>query len=149
MPLPRLNAISILLVGIQLVCLGFIGFSAPLICIRVDLQIWELSGLFLSISSLVSLGRKSFSVFPEPKSKGIFVRKGIYAFIRHPMYAGVLMVSLCLVWQYPTLERWISLFILIIVFVLKIIREETYLIQKYKEYTDYQQQTNRLIPFIW
>lgn len=145
----KLNPISLLLVAVQLACLSIIYLTGPLICIRVDLQIWQLSGLFLAISGLISLGRKSFSVLPEPKSKGVFVRKGIYAFIRHPMYAGIILVCICLVWQFPSPLRWGSFVVLLLVLVVKINREEAYLTERYEEYPEYQRQTNRLIPFIW
>lgn len=141
--------LSIFLVLLQMLALVILATTAPLKCIRVELQIWELSGIFIAVSGLVSLGRKSFSVFPEPKKKAIFIRKGIYAFIRHPMYAGLLMISICLVIQFPSPLRWVSLVVLIVVFVVKIIREEKSLVAHYPEYKDYQQQTNRLIPLIW
>jgi protein-S-isoprenylcysteine O-methyltransferase Ste14 len=140
---------SWILVGIQLACLAFIFFSAPWRTIRIELQIWQLSGIFLAVSGLVQLNWHSFSVFPEPKRKGRFVKSGIFAFIRHPMYAGVLIVVGSLVLQFWSWERLSAGLILALVFVLKILKEEKLLAEKYPEYIDYQKNTNRLIPFIW
>jgi protein-S-isoprenylcysteine O-methyltransferase Ste14 len=140
---------SWILVAIQLGCLFYVYYSAPLKAIRIDLQIWELSGLFLAISGLFGLSWHSFSVFPEPKTKGRLITDGIFSFIRHPMYAGVLVVVGTLVIQFFTVPRLISLLILAAVFILKIVDEEIYLSKRFPEYAGYKEKTNRLIPFIW
>jgi protein-S-isoprenylcysteine O-methyltransferase Ste14 len=145
----KISLKSWILVAIQLVCLFFVYFSAPVKAIRIDLQIWELSGLFLAISGLFGLSWHSFSVFPEPKTKGRLIKDGIYSFIRHPMYAGVLVVVGTLVIQFFTVPRLICLLILAAVFIIKIVDEEVFLSKRFPEYADYQQKTNRLIPFIW
>jgi protein-S-isoprenylcysteine O-methyltransferase Ste14 len=143
------STLSWVLVTIQLFCLFFLFSSAPWKTIRIELQIWQLSGIFLAVSGLLQLSWHSFSIFPEPKTKGRFIRKGIYAYIRHPMYAGVLMVVATLIIQYWSWYRLISAGLLAFVFVLKIVKEEKFLSQKFPEYLEYQKNTNRLIPFVW
>lgn len=145
----KISLKSWILVAIQLGCLFYTYYSAPLKAIRIDLQIWELSGLFLAISGLFGLSWHSFSVFPEPKTKGRLITDGIYSFIRHPMYAGVLVVVGTLVIQFFTVPRLISLLVLAAVFIIKILDEEVFLSKRFPEYTGYQEKTNRLIPFIW
>ncbi len=145
----KISPKSWILVAIQLGCLFYIYYSAPLKAIRIDLQIWELSGLFLAISGLFGLSWHSFSVFPEPKTKGRLITDGIYSFIRHPMYAGVLIVVGTLVIQFFAIPRLICLLVLATVFILKIVEEEAFLSKRFPEYADYQKKTNRLIPFIW
>lgn len=140
---------SWLLVASQLACLVYLFSTASWKAIRIDLQIWELSGVFLTIAGLVGLGRFSFNVFPEPRTRGRFVRSGVFAFIRHPMYAGVLLISTTLIWQFFSWDRLVSGLILTAIFVIKIRLEEKILEAKFSEYNDYQQNTNRLIPFIW
>lgn len=137
------------LVGVQMACLLYIFSTAPVRCIRIELQIWQLSGLFLALSGLIQLSWTSFSIFPEPKPKGLFVQSGIYAFIRHPMYAGLLVLCSTLVIQFFSWQRLFFLLILLVVFVLKILTEEKLLVEKYPEYADYQRKTNRIIPFVW
>lgn len=140
---------SWLLVGAQVACLFYLFSTASWKVIRIDLQIWELSGVFLALAGLVGLGRFSFNVFPEPRNKGRFVRSGIYAFIRHPMYAGILIVTATLVWQFYSWDRLVCWLLLTGIFLLKIEIEELALGLKYPEYADYQKNTNRLIPFVW
>lgn len=147
--LKKISPESFGLVLVQVVCLVIIALTGPWKCVRIEWQIWELSGAALAIACLVGLGRKSFSIFPEPKEKGVFVNKGVFAFIRHPMYAGILIICFCLVFEFPDTLRWISFGILTLVLMIKIIKEERMLAQNFPEYKEYQKQTNRLIPFIW
>jgi protein-S-isoprenylcysteine O-methyltransferase Ste14 len=134
---------------IQIVSLTYLLSTGPWLTIRIELLIWQLSGAFLAISGLLGLSWHSFSVFPEPKIKGRLIKNGIYAFIRHPMYAGVLMVFGTLVLQFWSVERLVAFLFLALVFVLKIVKEEKLLAQKFPDYIDYQKNTNRLIPFLW
>ena len=141
--------LSWLLVFVQVACLIFIGLTAPLKAIRIELQIWELSGVFIAISGIFGLNWHSFSVFPEPKNKGRLVQSGIFAYIRHPTYAGILIVSSTLIWQFWSIPRLLALCLLSFVLIFKILREEKLLAQKFPDYEDYKKNTNRLIPFLW
>jgi len=141
--------LSWFLVFVQLICLGFIFSSAPWRPIRVELQIWELSGAVIALSGVIGLNWHSFSIFPEPKNKGRLITTGIFAYVRHPIYAGILIVCSALVWQFWTLSRVVALLILLIVFISKILKEEIFLSKKFPEYIEYKKNTNRLIPFLW
>lgn len=140
---------SYALVLIQVLALGYLAYSGPIRTEHIEFQIWQLSGLFLAISALVGLNWHSFSVFPEPKPKGRFVQGGVYAFIRHPMYAGVLIVFGSLVWEFFSWDRLLALCVLLLVFVFKILDEERLLKARFPEYRTYCENTNRLIPFVW
>ena len=140
---------SWLLVISQLACFLYLFTGGPWLAHRIDLQIWQLSGALITISGLLGLKWHSFGVFPEPKIEGRLVTTGIYAYIRHPMYAGILVVCITLVWQYPTISRLLVWLFLACIFVIKIIKEENFLVEKFPEYADYKTKTNRLIPFIW
>lgn len=137
------------LVVIQVLALIYLARTGPIRAEHIEFQIWQLSGLFLAISALVGLNWHSFSVFPEPKPKGQFIRTGVYAYIRHPMYAGVLMVCGSLVWEFFSWDRLVALVFLLVVFVIKILDEERFLKARFAEYRDYCENTNRLVPFIW
>lgn len=140
---------SYFLVLIQVSALCYLAFTGPIRAEHIEFQIWQLSGLFLAISSLVGLNWHSFSVFPEPKPKARFVRTGVYAYIRHPMYAGVLLVCGSLVWEFFSWDRLLALLVLLSVLVLKIMDEENFLKARFAEYRDYCLNTNRLVPFLW
>jgi protein-S-isoprenylcysteine O-methyltransferase Ste14 len=143
------SVLSWILVSIQLICLFYIFVSASWKAVHINLQIWELSGSFLALSGVLGLNWHSFSIFPEPKNKGRLITNGIFAYIRHPIYAGILMVCGSLIWQFWSFERFLTLGILTLVFINKIQKEERFLIEKFPEYYDYKKTTNRLIPFLW
>jgi len=109
----------------------------------------ELAGIFLAMSGLIKLNWKSFSVFPEPRPDGQLETGGNYAIIRHPMYAGVLLIAGTLVWEYPSDLRVACLLVLITVLILKINMEEAFLEKKYPSFQSWKKSSNRLIPFIW
>ena len=146
---PSYSRLSWILVLAQIGCLYYLFQSAPWKVIRVHLQIWELSGVFLAISGILGLNWHSFSVFPEPGKKSRLIKTGIFAFIRHPIYAGIIIIIGTLVLQFWSIPRLLVSLLLFGIFILKIKMEERLLLKKFPEYSDYQNSTNRLIPFIW
>jgi len=78
------------------------------------------------------------------------VSTGLYAHIRHPMYAGVLPM---LVGMPLALGSWWSLFGLVLAvpaIIWRLVDEEKFLLKNLPGYTEYTQKVRyRLIPFIW
>lgn len=140
---------SWLLVSLQFVSLLYLSISAPLLAEHLTGLLLELTGIMLSMAGLMKLNWKSFSVFPEPRPDGQLETGGIYAFIRHPMYAGLFIIATTLVWEYPSTLRITCLLVLTSVFILKINQEETWLEKKYPEFQSWKKTSNRLIPFVW
>lgn len=145
----RTSAESKILVAIQAVLLVFLSTGGPHLSHRIELLIWELTGIALAFAALLGLNRESFSVFPEPRPTGRLVTGGVYAYLRHPMYAGVLLIFATLVAGCFSLPRLLGLLALGLVLVRKIFLEEAALEIRYPEYGIYKQQTSRLIPFVW
>jgi len=78
------------------------------------------------------------------------VSTGLYAYVRHPMYAGVLPM---LVGMPLGLGSWWSLFGLVLVvpaIIWRLLDEEKFLHKNLPGYTEYTKKVRyRLIPFIW
>ncbi|MFX3643291.1 MAG: isoprenylcysteine carboxylmethyltransferase family protein [Candidatus Pristimantibacillus sp.] len=94
---------------------------------------------------------KNFSDSHQPKDSSVLVHKGMYRCVRHPIYSmfffeGVLL-SLISPWLIPLGMGCI----IIPIYRLVILKEESYLIQRYGQaYTDYQLKVkHKIIPFIW
>jgi protein-S-isoprenylcysteine O-methyltransferase Ste14 len=145
----RVSAQSWAWVLTQFSCLAFLSFSAPLICLSIPSLMVEMAGILLAISGLFRLSWTSFSVFPEPRPDGRLETSGIYSLIRHPMYAGLLIIGTVLVYDFPGIFRFTALFILAGIFILKIRMEEKWLAERYPEFGKWKTRTFRLIPFIW
>ena len=143
------SALSVLLVGIQFVLIAFIMFTGPLWP-----QDWWLRGILASggmigLWALYIMGLRQVKVFPEVPSEGTLIVSGPYRWIRHPMYTGVLLVTLAWSMANPLPYRiflWVGLLITLIV---KLLYEEGFLLERFPEYKAYQRQTSRLIPFVW
>ena len=145
----RVSAKSWLWVTLQFFCLAYLASSAPLLSETLFGLIPELTGILIAMAGLLKLNWRSFSVFPEPRPDGKLETGGIYAFIRHPMYAGILLLFLVLVIEYPSILRITALLLLGMVFIIKIRLEEAWLASRYPEFADWSKSSDRLIPFIW
>jgi protein-S-isoprenylcysteine O-methyltransferase Ste14 len=78
------------------------------------------------------------------------ISTGPYALVRHPMYAGALVMSVGI----PlALDSWWGLFVLFLllpVLIWRLLDEERFLRQNLPGYTEYQTKVKyRLVPFIW
>jgi len=86
---------------------------------------------------------------PIPLNSYSLNTKGIYKQIRHPMYAGALILLGGVVLYCKSISGFI-LFIIAIMFIINKIRfEEKMLNEKFSEYKLYSSKTKKLIPFIY
>ncbi len=76
------------------------------------------------------------------------VTTGPYHYVRHPIYAGVMLAMLGT--ALATDIAWLALFVVYVVYFLFAARteERTMLAQFPRHYPDYQRRTKRLIPFV-
>lgn len=93
--------------------------------------------------------KSKFTISPIPKEQSQLVEDGLYGYIRHPMYLGVLLLALGLIWQRPDQINIIIYVVLVIDLLLKLHWEEKLLAEKFDGYTAYQQRTKKIIPFIF
>lgn len=89
---------------------------------------------------------KNLSPFPTPLQNSELIKNGIYRFVRHPIYTGIILGSIGLGVYFES--EWkitigISLFIL---FHFKSTYEETLLKAKFEHYIDYMRTTGRFFP---
>ena len=105
----------------------------------------QLTGLAISVASLLALGRSFGSVAAD---RGI-VARGPYAVVRHPLYAGYLLILVGYVVQ--SISLWNVLVVLFVIGcdVGRSLVEER-LLAKSGEYQGYRRQVRwRLLPGIW
>jgi protein-S-isoprenylcysteine O-methyltransferase Ste14 len=91
----------------------------------------------------------NFNIRPELRNGARLVTRGPYRWIRHPMYASVLLATGAVVYADPRWWRVALLCALVLVLLLKAAREEQYLRAAFPEYAAYAKRTWRLVPFIF
>ena len=78
------------------------------------------------------------------------IATGPYAIVRHPMYSGMLLISLCSPLALGSYWAVIPSLLMIPLLILRIRNEEDVLGKKLAGYREYSLKTRyRLIPFIW
>ena len=106
-----------------------------------------LACLIMGIAA-INLG-KNLTPLPCPKDGAILIQNGLYQFVRHPMYFGVLLAALAWVLIFPNLYVLIYAISLFFLFDIKARREEVWLVERFPEYKAYQAMVKKLIPGIY
>ncbi len=106
-----------------------------------------LGGLLMGVLSFQALGR-NFRVFAAPRRSGTLVKTGVYVWVRHPMYTGVVMgvLGYAIVWD--AMRSLILVLGCAIFYVIKGVKEERLLREKYPDYDEYSRHTWRFIPYV-
>ena len=135
---------DILLVIVQfgLIILHFLSFKSKDIFSGLTIEnlfglSLIISGLILIIISLNSLGQ-NISALPQPREKSNLITRGIYSWIRHPMYLGLISISLGNLFFNGSLSKLTLTILLIIVILIKVRYEEEYLIKRFPNYIKYK-----------
>lgn len=99
----------------------------------------------IMVIAVMNLG-KNLTPLPCPKDNAQLVQSGLYRYVRHPIYFGVLLAALVWFLNFPgvyVLAYSIGLFFL---FDIKARREELWLVERFPSYRDYQGRVKKLIP---
>lgn len=99
----------------------------------------------LAASAYRSL-RPAFRVRPEPHDSAPFIAHGIYRWIRHPMYAAVLMLAVSMVVHVRSLTAVAVWCLLALVLVVKSRYEDGLWRAREPRAAEYQQQVGRFFP---
>jgi len=120
---------------------AWMSFSgAGLVALGIALLVWARRAL-----------RQSYSGHISVKAGQTLVQDGPYRFIRHPAYAGYLLMALGISWGYSSLGGLISFLALLVPsLVYRMSLEEKLLTGHFGEaYGQYARRVRRLIPGVW
>lgn len=147
----RLTSRDIVLVAIQLfLCiLYFVDFSILQVSglglvSKIGLLI-AISGAFICLLSILQLNT-NLSPFPSPKQGSTLVKNGLYHYMRHPIYTGILFLAFGIAIYLGSAYKIFIGLLLLLLFDVKVRYEEKRLKQKYKEYEAYMKCTGRFLP---
>ncbi len=141
------------LVGIQLLLfilyyldLDLLEFYLPALFLSISLGLSVFGGLLVLLAMLQL--SKNLSPFPSPKKNSELVQTGLYKYVRHPIYTGILISSFSFALATASGYRILITILLYILFMVKSEYEERLLMERYKEYESYMKKTGRFFPKI-
>ena len=140
---------SILLVTLQFLLIGLLLAGASFQKTSLIAAIFIALAMLLVTWAVVAMQKSKLSILPEPSTHAVLITNGPYRFIRHPMYAAILIGCAGLLINHFT---WIGFSIsvaLAMVLIFKLGWEEKMLTEKFGEYAAYRKHTSRLIPFVY
>lgn len=144
------NIRDYLFVGIQFVLFGLYVFEW-LPRVKVPAAIFFMgitaagAGLLTALLSVLNLNR-NLTVFPTPKKNAELVQTGLYRWVRHPIYSGILFSAFAFAAGTGSLHKLLTAITLLILFYFKTAYEEKRLTEHYREYADYRKRTGRFFP---
>jgi len=138
-----------LLVFLQFAALFTIMFSGPLFAKSIPLMITQLFSLILGVWAVLIMRIGNFNIVPIPVKNGVFISKGPYQLIRHPMYTSLFLFVIPELIEGFSYLRLAAFLVLLVTLIIKLNYEEKKLLLKFKEYEEYMKKTKRIIPFVY
>lgn len=124
----------------------FLAFELPNY-IQLFAFILSMLGLLIIALALIQLN-KNLTPFPSPKANSVLIKEGLYQYVRHPIYTGIIFFVFFYSLSTLHLARLIVALILYGLFYFKSKYEEAMLINKFDDYKNYQKQTGRFFPLL-
>lgn len=138
-----------LLVAAQAALLAWLAWAARDGLDRAP--VWGLlaTGAAVGLWAVRQHPRGNFRIAPEPVAGGRLVTTGPYRWIRHPMYAAVLLAAAGLSLAATGATGWLAWSALAAVLAAKATLEERALAALHPGWDAYRRVTRRLVPGLW
>ncbi len=136
-----------LLVAGQFVFLTFLAVSTNWREITVLSLPFFIASFLLASWAVKVMRLGHFNILPTIKSGAVLVTHGPYRYIRHPMYASLLLAGLGLLLISSNWLRLAAFLALWLVLYCKLKNEERLLADHFSGYANYQQRSRMLIPW--
>ena len=102
----------------------------------------------LTIAFAILQLNTNLTPFPTPKDSGTLIQAGLYKYIRHPIYSGIILAAVGFGISQGSIWKMFIGILLWILFYFKSCYEESLLINRFSEYKNYRDHTSRLFPFL-
>jgi protein-S-isoprenylcysteine O-methyltransferase Ste14 len=108
----------------------------------------QVAGLLMVVWARQAFGVRSLHAGSNP-TKGGLVTTGPYRYVRHPIYAGALLIFAGTLVGHHDVETLIAVGCAAAALAVRIVAEERAVVRTYPEYADYAKRTKRLIPWVF
>jgi len=146
---------AMLLVTVQFIQIALLGGALLLLpagqvgwarLLGIAMAVIGLIVIAIALLNHVQVNRAMVNISPEPNASLQLVEIGLYRWIRHPIYLGVLLAGFGAALAHG---HWVAILIaaiLVVFFTYKSIFEERWLMRVYTGYAAYRQRTGRFLP---
>ena len=135
------------LIGILVLLPGRHDWPVPA-TLKVACSIATVVGLAVMVVGATGLGR-GLTATPLPNAHAKLRTGGLYRYVRHPIYSGLLLTMASITLASGSVPRLLTLGVLVLLLSAKARWEETRLTQRFEGYTDYAARTPRFVPRLW
>jgi len=108
-------------------------------------QVLVIAGFVVMIVASLGLGR-GLTATPVPNARGELITRGLYRYVRHPIYTGVLSIVVGLTLRSGNVVTLAVAVVTVVFFDRKARWEEAQLRERYPDYADYASHTPRFVP---
>lgn len=133
----------------QFLFLALIFLTGPIIPSNIFYLGMFVLGIIIDLLAIWNMRVSNLRVNPEVAEGSRLVTNGIYKYIRHPMYLGLILVSFALVLNDLTFLRIVLFDLLVINQIFKLTYEEKLLEKHFEGYKEYRKKTKKIIPFVY
>jgi protein-S-isoprenylcysteine O-methyltransferase Ste14 len=146
------NARGELFVIVQFVLLGLIFWLPPVPSFTFSASvigtILKYAGFALLIWAGLNLGR-NLTPLPKPKRDAQLVTSGLFAWMRHPIYTALMLLTFGSSLERGHLIALILSMCLAVLLEFKSRREEAWLLEQFSEYAAYRSRVKKFFPGIY
>jgi protein-S-isoprenylcysteine O-methyltransferase Ste14 len=103
--------------------------------------------VLLMVWARLSFGLRSFHAGANPTEGGL-VTKGPYGFVRHPIYAAILLFLWAGLTSHISVTTIVAVVVASAALAVRMFTEERLMTERYPEYREYAARTKRVIPFV-
>jgi protein-S-isoprenylcysteine O-methyltransferase Ste14 len=137
----RFALVAVIAALLTLAATGNLFSASPLVIAT------QIVGVSLSLWARRSFPAGAFRVAATPAAD-VIIRRGPYRFIRHPMYAAVLLFVWAAILSHVSALTLMIGVVLTCIVATRIVLEERVLGERYSDYADYVRTTKAVVPFL-
>lgn len=140
---------SLIFTLLQLLAIIYILISGPVFMDNIPFLLIQIFGLLIVGWAFLAKKINTYKHASHLPKGAFLVMKGPYEIIRHPIYAGMLLIMIGYVQGYISIPRFFAFAILLAVTLMKLEYDENIMRNHHHEYEAYRAKTHKLIPYFY
>ncbi len=142
------------LVGLQfflfflLVFNGLLGYFKLPVLISYLAWLVAIFGLAMVVLAILQL-KNALTAFPTPKAEGELIQSGLFTYVRHPIYTGIILFTYAVGVAMGSWWQVLISTLLLLLFYIKSSYEEGLLQKKYPDYARFKASRGRFFPKVF